>query len=70
MREYIFDDWGSVWHSILGFILGVLSKKYYWFVLIMTVVYIVYQCLEKERPVSTVGDIVEFLVGYVLGLSF
>jgi len=33
------------------------------------VVYTAYQVRENEAPVATVGDVVEFLIGYVYGLA-
>ncbi|WP_227738739.1 hypothetical protein [Thermococcus eurythermalis] len=35
----------------------------------MVLIYPVYEVREKEAPVATVGDVVEFLVGYVIGLA-
>ena len=38
--------------------------------LVIFLVYLVYEVREKEAPVATVGGVVEFLVGYVVGLAF
>ncbi|AIU69089.1 hypothetical protein TEU_01345 [Thermococcus eurythermalis] len=37
--------------------------------LVVVLIYPVYEVREKEAPVATVGDVVEFLVGYVIGLA-
>lgn len=37
--------------------------------LVVVLIYLVYEVREKEAPVATVGDVVEFLVGYVVGLA-
>ncbi|ALM76472.1 hypothetical protein [Thermococcus barophilus] len=64
-REYIFDDKRSIWHAFLGFI----SAFALVYSLLVLLIYTVYQIREKEKPVSTLGDIVEFLIGYIYGLA-
>jgi len=65
-RLYLYDDKRSVLHTVLGFA-SAFSLIYG---LVIFLVYLVYEVREKEAPVATVGDVVEFLVGYVVGLAF
>jgi len=64
-RLYLFDDKRSVLHSILGFASAFLLV----YGLVVFFIYLVYEVREKEAPVATVGDVVEFLIGYVIGLA-
>jgi len=64
-REYVFDDKRSLWHAFLGFV----SAFALVYSLLILLIYTVYQIREKEKPASTLGDIVEFLVGYIYGLA-
>ncbi|AFL94733.1 hypothetical protein CL1_0525 [Thermococcus cleftensis] len=64
-RLYLYDDKRSVFHTILGFASAFLLV----YGLLVLVIYLVYEVREKEYPVATVGDVVEFLVGYVCGLA-
>lgn len=64
-RLYLFDDKRSVWHAFLGF-LAAFTLAYG---LVILLLYTIYQVREKEAPVATVGDVVEFLIGYVYGLA-
>lgn len=67
MREYLFDDWNSVVHAVYGVIAALLVFKGYGVIsVILFFVYLVYELLEPERPVATVGDVVEFMVGYII----
>jgi len=68
MRKYLFDDFGSVWHFVLGFLLGAFAP--FLLLAIATVIFIIYEVQEPEDPVATVGDGVEFLFGGFLGLAF
>ncbi len=65
MNEYVFDDKNSIIHVVLGFITVMLP------VILGTVLFITfvsYEVHEHENAVSTIGDVVEYLVGLVLGL--
>ena len=64
-RLYLFDDKRSLWHAFLGFASAFLLV----YGLVVLVVYTAYQVRENEAPVATVGDVVEFLIGYVYGLA-
>jgi len=64
-RLYLFDDKRSVLHTVLGFASAFLLI----YGLVVFFIYLVYEVREKEAPVATVGDVVEFLVGYVAGLA-
>ena len=67
MRTYLFDDIGSIWHFVFGFVLGAFSP--FFLLAIGTMIFIIYEVREPEDPVATVGDMVEFLSGGFLGLA-
>lgn len=64
-RLYLFDDKRSIWHAFLGFLTAFTLA----YGLVILLLYTIYQVREKEYPVATVGDVVEFLVGYIYGLA-
>lgn len=67
MRQYLFDDWRSVVHAVLGAIcaigvhleVGILSALAF-------LIFILYELPEPESPVATIGDVFEFVIGYLL----
>lgn len=61
-RVYLFDDKRSIWHVLLGF-LSAFTLAYSLAILLL---FTLYQIRERENPV--LGDVVEFLVGYIYGL--
>lgn len=63
MRDYLFDDWHSVIHAVFGFTVRFVPV---WLRPVIIIVYVLYEVMEEENAVSTVGDVVEFLVGYVI----
>lgn len=67
MREYLFDDWRSVFHAVFGFIISLFGKSIPMISALLIIVYVVYEALEKERAVATVGDVVEFMIGFMIG---
>lgn len=67
MDTYLFDDPDSVVHFIIGFLLAAFFP--FWFMAVGTLVFLIYEVREKENPISTVGDVVEFLSGGYLGLG-
>ncbi|CAI1492053.1 conserved protein of unknown function [Thermococcus nautili] len=64
-RLYLYDDKRSILHTVLGFASAFLLI----YGLAVFLIYLVYEVREKEAPISTIGDVVEFLVGYVAGLA-
>ncbi|NJE04189.1 hypothetical protein [Thermococcus sp. MV11] len=64
-RLYLYDDRRSILHTVLGFASAFLLV----YGLLVLVIYLVYEVREKEYPVATVGDVVEFLIGYIYGLA-
>jgi len=70
MREYLFDDRNSIVHAVLGFIVALMgSGSVIWKIIatILLMIYVVYEVFEIERSVATVGDVVEFTVGFMIG---
>lgn len=71
MREYIFDDKNSVLHALLGYFTPVsmlIDSRLCMVMILLSVVYLLYEIREPERPWATVGDIVEYLWGGFTGL--
>ena len=66
MKTYLFDDKRSVGHAVLGFISAVAPAP---IAPIIIVGYVTYEVMELEDPVATVGDIVEFIVGFMIGTT-
>jgi hypothetical protein len=64
VREYLFDDKDSIIHFILGaitpFILPIGFLVYF--------VFLIYEVLEPENPVSTLGDVIEYHSGLLFAL--
>lgn len=74
MRTYLFDDRNSVIHAVFGYILAMLSKYGGVVAKVLSIIafilFVVYEANEPENPSSTVGDIEEFIVGFVIGLMW
>jgi len=64
-RLYLFDDKRSLGHALLGFLTAFTLT---WGIVIL-LLYTLYEIREEESPVATVGDVVEFLIGYIYGLA-
>ena len=64
-RLYLYDDKRSILHTLLGF----LSAFTLAWGLVILVLYTLYEIQEKENPIATLGDVVEFIIGYVYGLA-
>ncbi|KUH34251.1 hypothetical protein APY94_02965 [Thermococcus celericrescens] len=65
-KLYLFDDKRSILHAVLGFFSAFLLG---WSLLVL-VIFTAYEVRENENPTATLGDVVEFLIGYVYGLAF
>lgn len=66
MAKVIFDDWKSFIHFAIGFFsafLGHLS-------IVVIVVYVLYQRQEKEMKQVTNGDLIEYIMGFIYGLTW
>jgi hypothetical protein len=59
---YIFDDKASYVHLIVGFVSVLLRVE-----IPATLLYILYQYIDREREFEKKGDIVEYTVGLLLG---
>lgn len=67
MRDYLFDDWRSIFHGLYGVLGALLVFKGFGAIsAIMFVIYLLYELSEQERPVATVGDVFEYVIGYLL----
>lgn len=71
MREYIYDDRNSAMHSIMGMVVAGAFRQSLWLRLIgvlMMILFAIYETREPEPAVSTVGDFVEFIFGFIVGV--
>ena len=64
-RLYLYDDKRSILHTLIGF----LSAFTLAWGLVILVIYTLYEIREEESPVATLGDVVEFIIGYIYGLA-
>jgi len=58
------------WHALLGFAasIHVILPPYGWIgSLIILAAFIIYESVQKEDPVTSTQDIVEFIVGWLFG---
>ena len=65
MAKIIFDDKRSIWHGLIGFISAFLLV----FSIFIIGIYVIYQRREKEAFGFTLGDVMEFVIGYIYGLA-
>jgi len=65
MKTYLFDDKRSLGHALLGFISAIIP---FHLGIIILISYTIYEIKEPENAVSTVGDLVEFIIGFMLGI--
>ena len=68
MREYIFDDFGSLWHMLLGFLVPFIALLNVVPAIGVLATFATYEAVERENPVSTIGDFMEFTVGFMAGV--
>ncbi len=66
MARVIFDDWLSILHFLWG-VVAAFSGPMGFFAVVL---FVWYQRQEAERPDYTLGDVEEFLIGYVMGLQW
>ena len=67
MREYLYDDWRSIFHTVLGFAVAMFGKSIPIVGALFIIMYVVYEAVEKEKAMATVGDVVEFMIGFMIG---
>jgi len=65
MKKQLFDDKKSIAHTLLGFI----SAFTLVYSLIILLLFILYQIREREKGIYTLGDVMEFVIGYIYGLA-
>lgn len=65
MAKVLFDDKKSVWHALLGFI----SAFTLLYSIIIITIFTIYQIREREDKNKTLGDFIEFVIGYIYGLA-
>jgi len=65
VRTYLFDDKRSFWHAVIGAVTAVIP---YYFAIPVVIGYTLYEVTEPEDPTATVGDMVEFIIGFMIGI--
>jgi len=65
VKTYLFDDKRSVGHATLGALAAIIP---FYLGIIIVIGYTIYEVKEPENPVATVGDVVEFIVGFMIGV--
>jgi len=68
MREYLFDDGKSIFHYILGFISAAIVPALWLISLIVFHIFLIYEVEEFENPIATLGDVIEFMCGFIAGI--
>jgi len=65
-----FTYWTDWLHAILGFIACLINiLPYGWIVsIVIILIFVVYQAVEAEAPMESYHDLIEFVVGFMLGL--
>lgn len=64
MKRSIFDDWKSWLHFLAGLLCAFIP-----FLIILTLIFMGYQIREEEEQITKIGDFVEFLFGFTVGLQ-
>ena len=63
-----FTDPSDVLHAVLGFVCAVLRKIAWPLALAMILAFVVYEALEAESRLDSYEDLIEFAVGFMMGL--
>jgi len=63
-----FTDWTHICHAILGFVCVALRKIAWPLALAMIIAFVVYEALEAESRTDSHEDLIEFAVGFMIGL--
>lgn len=66
MAKVIFDDGVSLFHLAWGLLTALSGPLAF----ILAGAFIIYQRQEAERPDYTLGDMMEYLTGWLLGLQW
>jgi len=62
---YIFDDYKSIIHFFAGLITACIP----FLNVIILLIYILYQLLEDEIVIRKIGDVQEFILGFIAGYT-
>lgn len=65
MKTFLFDDKRSVGHAVMGALTAIVP---FYLGALIIIGYTVYEVKEPENPIATVGDVVEFVVGFMIGV--
>jgi len=66
LTAVVFDDAYSILHAVLGAVVRLIKYYNIPLALVIIITFIIYQIRESEKDVYTLGDVLEFLVGYVI----
>jgi len=63
-----FTDWTDVLHALVGFACAVLRKVFWPLALAIALAFVVYEALEAESRTDSYEDLIEFAVGFMIGV--
>jgi len=63
-----FRKLSDIFHALLGFIAGIVNLAPYGYIvsICITLIFVIYEALQAESPVSTYCDLTEYSVGFIL----
>jgi hypothetical protein len=70
-KRNAFTSWTDIWHAVLGFTCSALRHlPGLWKLLSLTValIFVVYEALQAEDRVTSYEDLLEFTIGFILGV--
>jgi hypothetical protein len=67
-RGNAFTNWTDVLHAILGLACAMLRRVFWPLSLVMILAFAVYEALEAESRLDSYEDLVEFMIGSLIGL--
>ena len=68
MVRKAFTYWTDAVHALIGFSCAVLRKVFWPLALAMVLAFVVYEALEAESRTDSYEDLIEFAVGFMIGV--
>jgi small-conductance mechanosensitive channel len=65
--QRMFNKWYDFWHFLLGFMTFLMFKYFWVFSVLLLVIYLVYQSVEKEPTTQTLRDFLSYILGFIFG---
>lgn len=67
-NKYVFDDWRSIIHFIAGLTVKPLRAISPLIPITIIICFIIYESVERDNQVKTLGDFIEFITGSIISL--